>query len=55
MKRKSRKRAYVKPECEVFPLLTEGFICTSITPKVPGSVEEEWGNEEEEDGGELEL
>lgn len=45
---------YTAPECRVFQMEAESFICTSVVPQVPGSQEEEW-EEHEEEGGELEL
>lgn len=37
-------------------VLDEGqFLCTSTTPQIPGSVEEDWENEEEIEGGEGEI
>ena len=45
-------RAYVCPFCTVVKMEQEFFICTSVVPKVPGSTEEEWEDEDVEIGEE---
>lgn len=47
--------AYVKPECEMISTEAEEFICTSVTHQASVSTEEEWDNDQEIDGGEIEL
>ena len=54
-KKEQRKESYKTPKCEVFSMEAEDFFCISVLPQVPGTVEEQWGSEEEEDGGEIEL
>ena len=46
---------YVKLECRVYPIEEEQFICTSVLPKVPGSTEEEWEEDEDVNGGEFDI
>lgn len=50
-----KKKPYVAPVCTVIPMQTENFICTSVLPDAPASVEEgfEYGGEVE--GGELDF
>ena len=55
MKKESKKRMYVRPECIAFPVETESLCQASIVPKVPGSTEEKWKNDEDVDGGEMEI
>lgn len=40
------KMGYIPPKCKVIKMETENFICTSITPNVQLSGEQNW-----EDGG----
>ena len=49
--KKKIKRVYVAPLCTVYPMQCEAFLKTSVQPKVPGSTEEEWEEEEEIDAG----
>jgi hypothetical protein len=46
-KKELETRIYVPPFCEVMTVEGECFFCTSITPHVPSSSEEDWDNEEE--------
>ena len=46
---------YVAPKTKVYPFEDVPIICTSVVPQVPGSTEEEWENDQEIDGGELEI
>jgi len=55
MKKESKKRMYVRPDCMVFPVETESLCQASIVPKVPGSTEEKWKNDEDVNGGEMEI
>lgn len=56
MKKKDlEKLPYMRPMCHVIEVEDERFICTSVVPQVPGSTEEEWDNDEDVDGGEIEL
>ena len=43
------------PWCVVTRVESERFICTSVTPKAPLSTEEDWDNDFEVDGGEVEF
>ena len=54
-KKELEKLPYMRPECRVIEVENERFICTSVTPVVPGSTEEDWDNDEDVDGGEIEL
>ena len=47
-----KKEIYIKPECMAIQAEIEQFVCTSVVPKVPGSTEEEWEDEEIEIGEE---
>lgn len=49
--KKKIKRVYVAPLCTVYPIQCEAFLKTSVQPKVPGSTEEEWEEEEDIDAG----
>ena len=51
----SERLFYVKPECRVYLIEEEQFICTSVLPKVPGSTEEEWEEDEDVNGGEFDI
>ena len=56
MKKTTLERlSYVKPECRVYSMGEEQFICTSVLPKVPGSTEDGWNNDEGVDGGEFDI
>ena len=55
MKKVMRKRSYKIPTCIIYPIEMVENLCTSVSPKVPGTKEELWGNDEVEEGGELEL
>ena len=47
---------YEKPEVEVLPMIGESQMqSTSVNIKMPGSTEDEWGEEEDIDGGEDEI
>ncbi|MES5133323.1 hypothetical protein [Hoylesella timonensis] len=50
-----RKNLYEAPQCKILLVQNEHFFCTSVVPKVPGSIEEEWQPDEDKDGGEFEL
>lgn len=48
-----KRRLYLRPEISVIEVYEEQFICkTSVVPKVPGSTEEDWGDEDVEIGEE---
>lgn len=48
-----KRRLYLRPEISVIEVDEEQFICkTSVVPKVPGSTEEDWGDEDVEIGEE---
>ena len=51
MRKKQVKKDYERPECIVHEMETETFICTSVTPNAPLTMEEEWESEESVDGG----
>ena len=55
MDNEMKKKEYVVPETKVYLMEEELFLCTSVQPKVPGSTEEEWNNDEEVDGGEFDI
>ncbi|QUB79740.1 hypothetical protein [Prevotella jejuni] len=56
MKReKERSQLYVAPKTKIHPYEDVPIICTSVVPQVPGSTEEEWENDQEVDGGEIEI
>ena len=44
------KRPYISPQCEAIPVEKTNLICTSVIPKVPGSTEEDWDDENVEIG-----
>lgn len=54
-KKEFSKKRYETPECNIYYIQNESFICTSVHPKVPGTSQETWEEDEDEDGGELEL
>ena len=54
-KKEFSKKRYETPECNIYYIQNESFICTSVHPKVPGTSQEKWEEDEDEDGGELEL
>lgn len=47
-----KRRLYLRPEISVIEVDEEQFICTSVVPKVPGSTEEDWEDEDVEIGEE---
>ena len=48
-----KRRLYLCPELSVIEVDEEQFICkTSVVPKVPGSTEEDWEDEDVEIGEE---
>ena len=50
------KREYITPEIEVFPMSGDCQLqSTSIQLDAPHSTEEEWGADEELDGGDTEI
>ena len=50
-----KRKVYVAPTCEVFPMMEELLVHkTSVTMDAPQSEEEQWGSDEEIDGGEFE-
>ena len=50
-----KKKTYVAPKSEVFPMMEELLVHkTSVTMDAPHSEEEQWGGDEEIDGGETE-
>jgi len=55
MKKKKRRMQYFAPATIVHQLEEIPIICSSVVPQVPGSSEEEWENEQEVDGGEIEI
>lgn len=46
-KRELEKKDYTPPYCRLVKFESEGFFCTSVTPHVPNSSEEDWNNTEE--------
>ena len=55
-KEKNKKELYKTPTCIMFFVKTECPFCeTSVSPKIPGTVEEKWKDNEDEDGGEIDL
>lgn len=52
MKKQTTKRAYVKPQSEIYKMQIEHFICISVTPNASASSSSTpWDAEEEHDGG----
>ena len=50
-----KKKKYVAPTSEVFPMMEELLVQkTSVMMDAPHSEEEQWGGDEEIDGGETE-
>lgn len=54
-KRKNEKQLYTAPQCEVLLVETEIFLKTSVVPNPAASTEEDWDNDQEKGGTELEL
>lgn len=52
---KMKKKEYIVPEINVYLMEEELFLCTSVQPRVPGSTEEEWEQDEDVNGGELDI
>ena len=46
---------YAAPQIETTEVQAEGFICTTVTPNVPASTEEDWDADTEIDGGEIQF
>ena len=58
MKQENRtelKREYITCKCEVIAMRYEKFLCVSIDLNAPSSREDDWGDNQDIDGGELEL
>nr|WP_287043922.1 hypothetical protein [Prevotella sp.] len=55
MDNEMKKKEYVVPETKVYLMEEELFLCTSVRPKVPGSTEEEWKEEEDVNSGEFDI
>ena len=53
-KKNITKQPYVEPMWKVISVDPYSMICTSVTVN-PGSTEEDGGNDQEIDGGEIEL
>ena len=54
-KRKNEKQLYTAPQCEVLLVAAEIFLKTSVVPNPAASTEEDWDNDQEKGGTELEL
>lgn len=54
-KKKNEKELYVAPQCDILLVETESFMKTSVVPNPPASTEEDWDNDQDKDGTELEL
>ena len=52
---KMKKKEYIVPEINVYLMEEELFLCTSVQPQIPGSTEEEWEQDEDVNGGELDI
>lgn len=56
MKMKKRNQhKYQKPECTIYKLALEAFICTSVYPDAPRTTETGWEDGGEVDGGTIEF
>ena len=58
MKQENRtelKCEYIPCKCEVIAMKYEKFLCVSIGLNEPSSREDDWGDNQDIDGGELEL
>lgn len=58
MKQENRtelKHEYIPCKCEVIAMRYEQFLCVSIDLNAPSSREDDWGDNQDIDGGELEL
>ena len=47
--------SYITPWCKVEKLESEEFFCTSVIHQASGSTEEDWDNDQDIDGGEIEF
>lgn len=54
-KEKNEKELYTAPQCEIVLVEGESFMQTSVVPNPAASTEEDWDNDQEKDGTELEL
>lgn len=54
-KEELKKQPYEAPVCRVIPVQTENFICTSVVPDAPASVEQPWESGGSVEGGEIEI
>ena len=52
---KKENELYVAPQCDILLVETESFMQTSVVPNPPASTEEDWDNDQEKGGTELEL
>lgn len=56
MKKKERNQhEYQKPECTIHELALDAFVCTSVHPDAPRTVETDWEDGGEVDGGTIEF
>ncbi|MGP1351387.1 MAG: hypothetical protein ACTTK2_07000 [Hoylesella marshii] len=56
MKRKQENKfPYLTPWCEVIRMEQVNLICTSVSIKTSETTEEDWENDQDIDGGEIEL
>ena len=55
MEKKKLKRDYECPKCKVYKLELENFICTSVYPDAPHTIETDWEDGGDVDGGTIEF
>ena len=55
MRKTKQKRDYERPECKVHELELENFICTSVYPDAPHTIETDWEDGGDVDGGTIEF
>ena len=52
---KRSQHKYQKPECTIYKLALETFVCTSVYPDAPRTTETNWEDGGEVDGGTIEF
>ena len=54
-KENKTRQAYIEPKVNIYEVEEIPVICTSAHPAPSSSIEEEWGNDQEIDGGDMDL
>ncbi len=49
-----KKENYLQPSCRILGMDIELFLCSTVTTS-PSTSEEDWGEDKEIEGGELEI